>query len=564
LTNALRVFLVLVRWSSESKASRIMFVCGVLAGLITGASNVAIIAVINLILAKGLLAPLLWRFAGLCAVIFLSGLTSQNLMMRLVARATRDLRIKLSRQILSVPYRQLEQLGVHRILCALTDDITVVAAGFGNLAFLGTQLAVMTACLVYLGWLSWRMLIVVLACMVVGIFCYHVPSSRSARYFHRMREFWDVCFKSFRAITEGIKELKLNRERRRAFMAEQLEPAIKGVYRHEVIAETIAHIASSGGQTLFFVLIGLILIIAPRLAASDHQALTGYTLTILFMITPLSAVLYTIPAVSRAHVAAEKVNALGLSLTAHCTERDAQGEALQPWKQLRLSAVAHLYQCEGNPDKFRLGPFDLVLYPREVVFLIGGNGSGKTTLAKLLIGLYEPDEGTIALDGTAITSDNRDNYRELFSVVFSDCYLFENLYGVDNKNLKVVTEQYLRDLRLSSKVAIEGSKLSTIDLSQGQRKRLALLSAYLEDRPIYVFDEWASDQDPEFKHVFYYEILPDLKAKGKTVIVISHDDHYYNSADRIIKLDNGQVEYDRRIQRAAPSENVSIAVAPLA
>jgi putative pyoverdin transport system ATP-binding/permease protein len=162
------------------------------------------------------------------------------------------------------------------------------------------------------------------------------------------------------------------------------------------------------------------------------------------------------------------------------------------------------------------------------------------------MGLYQPDSGEIRVDGTLITEAERDDYRQRFSVVFYDFYLFERLYGADAADIDARSESYLKTLQLSHKLQIKDGKLSTVDLSQGQRKRLALLSAYLEDRPIYVFDEWAADQDPQFKQVFYYQLLPDLKARGKTVIVISHDDRYYSLADRVIKLESGKVEYDQR------------------
>jgi putative ATP-binding cassette transporter len=182
---------------------------------------------------------------------------------------------------------------------------------------------------------------------------------------------------------------------------------------------------------------------------------------------------------------------------------------------------------------------------------------------KLLIGLYEPEEGIIALDGKVITSENRDSYRQLFSVVFYDFYLFDRFYGLDHSELQTQTEHYLQRLQLGHKVSIENGRLSTTELSQGQRKRLALLTAYLEDRPIYVFDEWASDQDPVFKQIFYREILPDLKARRKAVIVISHDDRYYGLADRIVKLESGQIQYVRQTGTAGFAEDGSVTVSTL-
>jgi putative ATP-binding cassette transporter len=239
---------------------------------------------------------------------------------------------------------------------------------------------------------------------------------------------------------------------------------------------------------------------------------------------------------------------MGLSLTSQPAEiAEIASAPVQPtWRRVDLVGVRHTYRDNDKVDEFQIGPLDLTIYPGELIFLIGGNGSGKTTLAKLLLGLYEPLDGEILLDGKAVTLKTRDDYRQYFSVIFSDFYLFDRLFGFSNPDLEARGHEHLVQLQLDHKVRIDKDKLSTVDLSQGQKKRLALLTAYLEDRPIYVFDEWASDQDPMFKQVFYYQILPELKARGKTVIVISHDDRYYNLADRIIKLERGQIEYDKR------------------
>src|SRR5690606_27967207 len=108
--------------------------------------------------------------------------------------------------------------------------------------------------------------------------------------------------------------------------------------------------------------------------------------------------------------------------------------------------------------------------------------------------------------------------------------------------LDIETQKHLAQLQLDHKVRVENGTFSTLRLSQGQRKRLALLVAYLEDRPFYVFDEWAADQDPVFKKIFYTEILPSLKAKGKTVIAITHDDGYFHVADRCFKFEDGKLK----------------------
>ncbi len=191
---------------------------------------------------------------------------------------------------------------------------------------------------------------------------------------------------------------------------------------------------------------------------------------------------------------------------------------------------------------FLLGPIDLTMRSGELIFIVGSNGSGKSTLAKLITGLYAPQAGEVLLDGLPVNETNIEWYRQHFATTFADVYLFDRYLGLEDRQLDPEIQKYLQEFQLDRKVRVTDGVLSTIDLSQGQRKRLALLTAFLEDRPIYLFDEWASDQDPAFREIFYAQMLMKLKERGKLVIVITHDDRYFHLADRILKLNYGRVE----------------------
>lgn len=555
---AFEALAILLSYSRRVQNSRSIIILSVVTGAISGVGSATLIAVINAVVSgTSTRLPLGWVFLSLCFVIPAAGYCSEVLLVRLTAGAAHDLRIQLSQRILSAPYSLLEEIGAHRLLAIITEDTRTLTEVVSILPLAITQLAILTGCLVYLGWLSWLLLLLMLGYMLVGTITYRVPLQRAMRYFKLMREEWDHTFKAIRGITEGAKELKLNRDRREAFVSRQLEPPIAGIRRNEVVGNGLAAISRKGGQILFFVFIGIVLFVTPRFIHLDHQTLTGYVLTVLFMIAPFSIILGTLPSFGRAHIAAEKIRSLGLSLSNQPSEALGPGHTSAlpasgtKWHRLDLVDVMHVYRHEGAADEFCLGPLNLTFYPGQLIFLIGGNGSGKTTLAKLLMGLYEPNKGEICLDDKTITRDNRDEYRQYFSVVFYDFYLFEQLLGVSNHDLDAKSKNYLIQLQLDHKVTVVGGELSTLELSQGQRKRLALLTAYLEDRPIYIFDEWASDQDPLFKDVFYHQILPELKSRGKTVIVVTHDDRYYHLADRLIKVDRGQVEYDKPSLAAA-------------
>ena len=167
----------------------------------------------------------------------------------------------------------------------------------------------------------------------------------------------------------------------------------------------------------------------------------------------------------------------------------------------------------------------------------------------MLTGLYRPAGGTIRCNGAPVDDSNRDAYRQHFSVVFADFFLFERLFGMEAGARTLEIERYLALLGMEHKVSVRGDRLSSTALSSGQRRRLALLTAYLEDRTVYVFDEWAADQDPTYKQMFYTRLLPDLKARGKGVVVVTHDDRYFEHGDRVLRLEAGRIVPAERAAR---------------
>ena len=453
------------------------------------------------------------------------------------------MRLELGRRILATPLRRVEEAGLHRILAALTNDMESITNAFLRVPFLCNCAAVVTACLVYLGYLSWTLLLALLAFLAIVVVSYVLPANRANRYIQKGREEWDTLVSHFRALTNGAKELKLNRRRSDVFLYGTLQDTSLSMQEESAKGANIYAVLNSWTQLMYFIVIGVILFVLPGVIGNiTPQVLTGYALTILYMSSSLMALVGIVPTFSRASIALGRIEKLGLALSDDIREKETDPLSAPPaWQEIELRGITHSYYREREASSFTLGPIDATLARGELIFLVGGNGSGKTTLAKLLCGLYVPESGSLFIDGKPITDLTRDQYRQLFSVVFSDFYLFEKLLGLEAFNLDKRAAHYIAHLQLDHKVEVRGGQLSTVDLSQGQRKRLALLTAYLEDRPIYIFDEWAADQDPVFREIFYYELLPELKARGKTVVVISHDERYYGMADRIMKLDYGQL-----------------------
>ncbi len=518
----------------------------VLAGILSGVTAAGLIALINATLNQNQPSKtiLIWSFIALCLLRLTANFTSQFLLIQVSQKAILNLRILLSRRILSSPLRHLEKIGVHSILAVLIEDIQTISNTIILIPFLCINIAIVVACLIYLGWLSQLILLIGICFMFVGIFSYSLPTMKAMSFLQLAREQEDKLFKHFHTVTQGIKELKLDHRRRQAFISEELHKTALSSRHHNVVGMSIFAAAASWGQILFFVAIGLLLFTIPTIKTIHPQILSAYALTIIYLIAPLEYIMSAMPTISRALVALKKIDSLRFSLANYSNEIADHTLLIshKSWKSLDLVNITHSYYQEREESNFILGPINLKFHEGELVFILGGNGSGKSTLAKLITGLYIPETGNIYLDGKAINNQNLEWYRQQFSVVFSDFYLFDRFLGFDSNNLDFKTQKYLVQLQLDHKVKVNNGVLSTTELSQGQRKRLALLTAYLEDRPIYMFDEWASDQDPVFKEIFYTQLLPELKNKGKTVLVISHDDQYFYLADRIVKLEYGQVK----------------------
>ena len=526
-----------------------MLVAAVIAGLAGGAASTAVLVVINAGLERSSsqATDLFLVFLGLAALGMVTRAGSALLLVSIGESAMLQLRLRISRQILDVPLKRLEDAGIPRLLAILTDDILNMMNAIANLPVVCINVAAVVTCLLFLAWQSWSLFLIVIVLIVVLLFTAQIPFMIASGHFSRARKEHNTVMSHLRALISGIKELKVNRFRKREFVSE-LEASANRYRSHNIKAMRIAVLGATWAEMLTFLTIGLLVFVIPRFMAVPHSTLMNFVLIMLYLMEPIEFIQHQAPQFAKGAVALKSIEEVGLTLAK--TEAEQNIERLLPpksaWSRLELDELVFSYNMDDENRRFTLGPISFAVIPGELIFITGGNGSGKTTLAKLLAGLYSPESGQIRLDGKAVSDADREDYSQLFSAVFADFFVFEKLLGAEKTGLDEKAESYLRRLQLDHKVQVKEGSFSTTDLSQGQRKRLALLAAYLEDRPIFLFDEWAADQDPNFKSLFYQEILPELRARGKTVFVISHDQRYYDTADRVIQLDDGRMAENPR------------------
>jgi putative ATP-binding cassette transporter len=527
----------------------------VLVGLASGFGSASLIVLINIATnrppdERGGIA---FAYLGLCIAVLITGIGSQILSTYAGQSAIYDIRMRLSDRVAAAPLRQLETIGPNRVLATLTEDINSIAMSLLSISELCIGIVTLLVSLIYLAYLSWTEFAALCGFIVLGVTIYEILQSRALRYLKEAREVRDSLMAHFRALTEGCKELRLHRRRREDFLALNLGAQARSLMRHNLLGFTSFAVAASWSQFLFFTVIGLLLFALPLVRGVRHDVLTGYIIAVLYIRGPIGTIITALPVIGQGNIALRKVQSLGITLSneASAVTVSDRGPDL-PFGSLLLRGITHSYH--GSDNHFVLGPLEVLFEPGETVFLVGGNGSGKTTFAKILTGLYQPDSGEIQMAGRLISDHNRESYRQHFSAVFSDFYLFDSFVGLSTPGLDGRAADYLGKLDLAHKVCVKNGVLSTTELSQGQRKRLALLTAYLEDRPFLVFDEWASDQDPQFKEVFYTQLLPELKDRGKAVLVITHDDRYLRVADRVVKLDSGKISCQTAASEPPPFE----------
>ncbi|WP_169733239.1 cyclic peptide export ABC transporter [Cohnella panacarvi] len=508
--------------------------------VISGFSNACLIFIVNAAIAEDGEARLrLVPLFLLCMLLFVFG---QKLLRSRLIRMTNSIvyekRMDVLDIVLQSPYEKMEALERGKIETCLNNDTETISSFANKMVSIGTWSVTIIAGFVYLAVISLPGFLLSLGVVFAASAAFFALSRSVSKLWEQTRDLQNVFFKFIQDLTFGFKELYLHRNKAREFREDMGDSC--AAYRDKrMSAENKIAGAIVVGDLLFAAVIGVVVFAFPLLfSAMDTQELRSFVFVFLYMAGPLTAILNALPELFQARVSWNRIRGFSEELSGfRAAERDATRIRQEDGIALRLEEATYEY-ARAEEKSFAVGPIDFEFRSGELVFIVGGNGSGKSTLAKLITGLYDPRSGSVSLNGERMQAGE---LGELVSTVFSDAYLFDRLYGIDFADKESEALHYLRVLGLQDKVSIQGGRFSTTRLSSGQRKRLALLVSYLDDKPICVFDEWAAEQDPDYRAFFYQELLPDLRSRGKCVIVITHDDRYFDLADRIIKLEMGKI-----------------------
>ncbi|ALU45433.1 cyclic peptide export ABC transporter [Pseudoalteromonas rubra] len=522
----------------------------VLLGCISGLANALVLALINNV-AENISDihkenHVFYYLVLFTLTVLIYGLTQQRLMTKaakMVEKSIDHMRVELFESVRHTELSTLEKIGKERIFNTLSKELQTISQSAQLFVIIGQSISLVFFTSLYIAYHSVMAFVVLSVLIMLGGSIHRLRANEIQRNMAQAFQSENQLIQRLSDLLDGFKEVKLSAPR-----ADDLEHEFSlssgKARRAQTVTKTLFATDFVLSQITFFAATGAMVFFVPVLSDVYPEVVIKVTTASLFLIGPITSIVGGIPVFTTATEAAQNVLTLEADLKREQAEstvrRNTQVQSIDNFEELRLEGAYYQHNRKPGDRPFFVGPVDLTVKRGQITFITGGNGSGKTTFIRMLTGLYELQAGQIFLDGRAVRDADRESFRSIFTSVFADFHLFKQLYGIKTTSQEDIDE-WLTFLEMNAKVSVIDGEFSTIDLSSGQRKRLALLSTILENRPIYIFDEWAADQDPIFRRKFYEQVLPRLKARGNTVIAITHDDAYFHLADVHLKMVEGQL-----------------------
>ncbi|MFV1853059.1 MAG: cyclic peptide export ABC transporter [Thalassospira sp.] len=534
--------LELLSWGDNKLATRL-----IVAGALSGVGSAALLGIVNTAaeeIADNGIDRVNWLLAGifiaLSIIYFLAEVYLNSTIAKQIEAGIDKVRKKLLSQIAVADFAQLESFGQTRLFETITQSTQIISQNSHLIGMSFRSLLLLIAVMAYVFWISMLAFFIIVAVVGSGVVIYLRMGKTLAMWFGKLHQVESILFGKVADLFAGIKEVRMWSRRSDAFKVAFIEASEN---KAEIGTNAQAMISRQMimGITAFYILLAIIVFIVPVYSDSIDTDVAKISTAVLFMIGPISVIVQSMSILGMAEQSATRMMDLSKDLEAFREPIADEGMTFEDkFDQVTFDDVSFTYPNRDPRHGFALGPITLSVKSGELLFITGGNGAGKSTLIKLLTGLYQPTSGRIRINNIQLGPQSLSAYRNLIATVFSDSHLFDELFGTDE-----ITDEdakyWIERFELSHVTGIRDDKFISIALSAGQRKRLALITAILENRPIIVLDEWAADQDPYFRKKFYHEILPELKKRGTTIIAVTHDDHYFEVADRRLHLETGKL-----------------------
>jgi len=484
----------------------------------------------------------------LCCVVAISAQARALTLTTRASEATvQRLRVRVVDLIRRADLDAFEALGTARVYAKIAGDTATLSEAGTPLVYGAISGLALILAALYIATLSILAFVVIAVLFSATTYLYRVSQRNNTGHLLYARAAESRFFNTFNHLMGGFKEVKMSTARGADLAANYLAVQSLETERRKIEAMTRMNNGLTIAHTSFYLMLASVVFALPQHLDSTETVMK-MTYTVIFMLATVDGIMRAFPMLTKANVAIQDLERTEAQLAA--ARRGEEGPvtlASPAMRRLELSSVVYAYTGPDGRPAFTVGPCDLVLEAGEMVFIVGGNGSGKSTLLRVLAWLYEPRAGVVLWDGRPVDRSNVVDYRNLFATVFSDFHLFDRLYGLAKVD-PAEAQALLETMGLAEKTAFQDGAFTSLDLSTGQRKRLAFVAALLEDRPVYVLDELAADLDSDFRRRFYEELLPSIKARGKTLVVVSHDERYFHVADRVLVMEEGRFVEGRRLR----------------
>lgn len=512
--------------------------------LISGIANFLFIGLLNQLMSRIIVdrsnAVMIEYVVQLFLVILVFIVTKRILSARIVVLSQTlfwMLRKQILQLVLNTSFSQLVKKR-NDIDIALNSDVNALSStSYGIIDFF-VSIVMAISILIYMASISIQLFIATVITASLGVLLYSRSQKKVTESFAEAIALESVYMRKANSILDGFKEIFMDRGKGKDIFERDLHTVAEKSKAVNLKAQTSMMNGQSVVQMLFYLLITFVLVMATRIASLSASEIVKYIFTLLFLVGSISTIVTQLSGLTRANASYKHLEQIRKDLEGMQTPGDLSCSNIKPNDFLSIETRDIQFLYDQSTDGFRIGPFDFSIAKGEIVFIYGGNGSGKTTYINTIMGVLVSSSGDILFNTEKIENHSLEKYRRNFSFVASDYYLFDELYGIEEVDRKM-WDYYLELFELNGLLTLEGKKLSTVKLSTGQRKRLALMVVLQEKKPVLVLDEWAADQDPLFRKKFYTKILPFLKSKGITIIAITHDDRYYHCADKLFRMEEG-------------------------
>jgi putative ATP-binding cassette transporter len=542
-------FFRLVRREMQGSLDRLVVMSG-----LGGASNATILAAINSGAQSAGSGELGVWSAALFVVALLLFIKTQHYILIAatveIEAIVHKVRVRLMDQVRHSELLPLDEIGRAEIVAAITKETGTLTQATNMLAFAGQGVVLVFFVAIYIAYLSLFAFALSVAILCVAGVIFHIKGRQVARGTREAAGWDNRLYDRLIDLLDGFKEVRLNRSRSDHLFDDIVEVS-RTAANIKIRTQSESYKQLVFSQSTMYLLLAAVVFVVPLFSGTKGSILQ-VTTALMFVVGVCMGIVQTIPILQAANAAADNIERLELRLRA-IAAAPPTGAAVtsKRFDKVEMRNVLFSYVDTSSEAVFQVGPIDFTLHSGDLVFITGGNGSGKSTFLKLLAGLYQPDSGEILLDGVRVDDSNRDVYRSLIAAIFVDYHLFRRLYGIADPDVAEI-DRLLTQFRLADKTRLANGEFSTLDLSGGQRKRLALVVGLLEKRPILLLDEWTADQDPDFRRRFYDELLPALQQAGETVVVITHDDRYLDELElpaRRLRMDEGRFVGQQSVEK---------------